>query len=82
MIKQHDARTQAESQTTTVPARAMPGDTFRLLFSKREAARALAISLRKVDYLISEGKLKTTRIGRRCLVHRNELERFARTAGV
>lgn len=60
----------------------MPGDTFRLLFSKREAARALAISLRKVDYLISEGKLKTTRIGRRCLVHRNELERFARTAGV
>ena len=73
---------QAESQTATLPARAISGETFRLLFSRREAARALAISVRKLDYLISERKLKTTRIGRRCLVHRSELERFARTAGV
>ena len=54
------------------------GETPRLLFPKREAARMLGISVRKLDYLIAQGRLSVSRIDGRVLVARWELERFAR----
>ncbi len=49
-----------------------------ILLSKRESARALSISLRKLEYLIAAKELKVRRIGRRVLVPRRSLEDFAR----
>lgn len=37
----------------------------------------LSLSLRKLDYLIEQGHLKVTRIGRKVTVHSRELEKFA-----
>ncbi len=48
-----------------------------LAFTRREAADALRISLRTLDYLLAQGKLRGRRIGRRVVIPRAELERFA-----
>jgi excisionase family DNA binding protein len=50
----------------------------RLLLSKMEACYALNISPRKLDYLIAEKAIRVVRIGRRVLISRQALERFAR----
>jgi excisionase family DNA binding protein len=42
-----------------------------------QAAEALDLSLRGIDYLISRGKLRAIRVGRRVLIPRIEIERFA-----
>jgi excisionase family DNA binding protein len=52
--------------------------TEKFLYTKREAARLLSISLRSIDYLIFSQQLPTRRIGRRVLVHRDAIEQFAR----
>lgn len=49
-----------------------------LLFSREDAARLLAISLRKLDYLIQNKQLDVIRVGKRTLIARVELEKFAR----
>ena len=49
----------------------------KILFDRKSAALALSISVRSLDYLIAGGQLKTRRIGRKVLVHRSELRRFA-----
>lgn len=54
------------------------GSEERILFGVRDAAFFLGISPRKICYLIQSGELKPTRIGRRTLLHRAILERFAR----
>jgi excisionase family DNA binding protein len=51
----------------------------QILLSRRDAAMALGVSLRTIDYLISRGELRARPIGRRKMVARVELERFART---
>lgn len=51
----------------------------RLLYSRADAAAALSISIRSVDYLISEGKLSTRRIGRKTLIPVGDVRRFARS---
>jgi Helix-turn-helix domain len=51
----------------------------KLLYSRREAAAALSLSIRSVDYLISSGQLTTRRIGRKILIPVIELRKFART---
>jgi excisionase family DNA binding protein len=52
----------------------------KLLVTRHEAAAAaLGLSLRGVDYLLAQGKLATRKIGRRRLIPRTELERFARS---
>jgi excisionase family DNA binding protein len=48
-----------------------------LLLDKKTAAKALSISVRMLEYLISGGKLQTHRIGRRVLVPYGSLRRFA-----
>ena len=50
----------------------------RLLLSKKEAAVALGISVRTVEYLIASKQLDARRIGRRRLVPRTALEKLAR----
>ena len=44
---------------------------------RAQAAEALDLSLRGIDYLIARGKLRAIRVGRRVLIPRTELERFA-----
>jgi excisionase family DNA binding protein len=50
----------------------------KVLYTKREAAQLLSISLRSLDYLITSEQLRTRRIGRRVLLHRDAIEQFAR----
>jgi excisionase family DNA binding protein len=52
--------------------------TGKVLYTKREAAQLLSISLRSLDYLIFSRQLPTRRIGRRVLVHRDSIEGFAK----
>jgi excisionase family DNA binding protein len=54
----------------------MPTPT-RLLFPRRDAAFQLGISVRSLDYLISNKKINFRKIGKRVLIHWKELERFA-----
>jgi excisionase family DNA binding protein len=48
-----------------------------LLVSRRDAAIALGISLRSIDYLLARGELPARQIGRRKMIARAALERFA-----
>lgn len=50
----------------------------QLLVGRREAAEALGISLRTLDYMIARGQLVARQIGRRVLIQRSELEKFAK----
>lgn len=75
---QSGAPMQQQSQPPLSSALPTPGETLRLLYPKREAARMLGISVRKLDYLIAQGRLSVSRIDGRVLVARCELERFAR----
>lgn len=54
----------------------------RLLFSRRETALLLNISPRQLTRVIANGRIDVTRIGRRTLIHREEVERFARNGHV
>lgn len=49
-----------------------------IAFSRREVADALRVSLRTVDYLLAHGKLRGTRIGRRVVIPRAEVEELLR----
>lgn len=50
----------------------------QLLVSKRDAAAMLGLSIRTLENLISLKELPARRIGRRCMIERQALERFAR----
>jgi excisionase family DNA binding protein len=49
-----------------------------LLLTKKQAASALGISIRSVEYLLASGKLEGRRLGRRRLVTRRSAEKLAR----
>lgn len=49
-----------------------------ILVSKKEAAKALSISIRTLEYLIGGGKIRYRRIGRRILIPVRALSEFAR----
>ena len=51
----------------------------RLLVSRKAAAEMLTISIRKVDYLIADGRLLTRRIDNRVLIPTEEIRKFARS---
>jgi excisionase family DNA binding protein len=53
--------------------------TTRLLYPRKDAAFQLGISVRSLDYLISNKKINFRKIGKRVLIHHKELERFAST---
>jgi excisionase family DNA binding protein len=46
--------------------------------SRKDAAQRLGVSLRTIDYLITEGKLPVRKIGRRTLIPVRTLEQFAK----
>jgi excisionase family DNA binding protein len=49
----------------------------QILLSKRQAAQVLSISVRTLDKLIMSKRLPVHRIGRRVLISRSAIERFA-----
>jgi len=49
----------------------------QVLFSKTDASRALNLSIRTLEGLIRRGELRTRRIGRRVLISRTEINKFA-----
>lgn len=49
----------------------------KVLYSRQEAAEMLGLSLSSVQELMHRGLLKGIRKGRRLLLHRTDLERFA-----
>jgi len=49
----------------------------RLLYGRKEAAFALSISVREVDYGLSFGEFETRRVGRRVLITASSLKRWA-----
>ena len=51
---------------------------LKLLYTKREAAQLLSLSVRSIDYLITNCEIASRRVGRRVLIHRDVIERFAR----
>jgi excisionase family DNA binding protein len=50
----------------------------RILHNKRESAALLNLSERMIEYLIARHELRSVKIGKRRLIARTELERFAR----
>lgn len=56
----------------------MPENLATLAMTRREAADALRVSLRTIDYLLEQGKLRARRIGRRIVIPRAELEHLLR----
>lgn len=52
--------------------------TERILYSKRDAAAGLGLSVRTLETLIAVRELKSVSVGRRRMIPATELERFAR----
>ena len=55
----------------------MQTTTERLLYPRRDAAFQLGVSVRTLDYMIARKELETRRIGKKVLVTRRSLVRFA-----
>lgn len=49
----------------------------KFFYARHEAANALAVSVRSIDYLISEKKLRTRRYKRRVLIPSEDVKRVA-----
>jgi len=56
----------------------MNSSVEKLLYSRRDAAEALSLSVRSIDYLITAGRLPTRRVGGKILVPAHAVRRFAR----
>jgi hypothetical protein len=50
----------------------------KLLYSRRDTAEALSLSVRSVDYLITTGRLTMRRVGGKILIPASAVRRFAR----
>ena len=55
----------------------MSTQTERLLYPRKDAAFQLGVSIRTLDYMIARKELETRRIGKKVLVTRRSLVRFA-----
>ncbi len=53
-------------------------EVSKLLYSRKDAAFALSISIRSLDYIIAAKELKFRKIGKKILVPAAELARYAR----
>lgn len=56
----------------------MDHNVEKLLYSRRDAAEALSLSIRSVDYLITTGRLSTRRVGSKILIPAGAIRRFAK----
>ena len=62
-----------------VPAwKRLDGQILPILVSRRTAGRLLNLCLRTISKLIASGELRAKRVGKRVLLLREDLERFAR----
>jgi hypothetical protein len=59
----------ASADTTPIP---------KLLYSRKDAAFALSISIRSLDYIIAARQLKFRKDGKKILIPAGELSRYAR----
>ena len=50
----------------------------KLLYSKQDAAEALSLSVRSIDYLITTQRLPMRRVGGKVMIPVNAVRRFAR----
>ncbi len=50
----------------------------QLALSRKDAAAALGVSLRTIDYLLARGELRGRRIGRRIVIPKSALEALLR----
>jgi excisionase family DNA binding protein len=50
----------------------------KVLYSREEAAQALAISVSTLQIMIANGTLRSCKFGRLRLIHRDEIERIGR----
>jgi excisionase family DNA binding protein len=50
---------------------------MKLLYTRDEAAYSLGVCVRAIDYLIAKGDLETKRIGKKVLISREVLRRYA-----
>jgi excisionase family DNA binding protein len=74
-----EARLNDNSPTFRPPELAQNAAAFLvLLFSLKDSARILSISPRTLQTLIATKQIPVRRIGRRVLIHRKDLEAFAR----
>jgi excisionase family DNA binding protein len=51
-------------------------DSHKLAYSPKEAATATSLSVRQISRAISAGDLKSSKIGRRRVIARADLERY------
>ena len=51
----------------------------RLLYGRKEAAYALCVSVRRVDYGIALGEFETRRVGKRVLITARSVKQWAST---
>lgn len=51
-----------------------------LLFCRKDAAAMLAISIRSLDYLLADGRLKAQRMGRKVVIRHKEIERVSKSS--
>jgi len=58
------------------PVAALPAPHFEPLYTKRQAAAALSVSLGTIDNLIRAGRLRAIKINSACRIHPAELRRF------
>ena len=56
----------------------MEHNVEKLLYSRRDAAEALSLSIRSIDYLITTGRLSSRRVGSKILIPAGAIRRFAR----
>jgi excisionase family DNA binding protein len=62
-----------------ITAAAISPDTPKLLFSRKEAAYSLGLSLRSICTLLKNGKLKYRKVGVKTLIPHQELVRFSKS---
>lgn len=48
-----------------------------LFYSRNETARILGLSVRSVDHLLATGQLRSSKLGRRRVIHRETIRLFA-----
>lgn len=71
----------AERAAEIVLERRREADAGSPWLSVADGAAYLSISERQLQRAITKGKITSTTIGRRRLLHRDELDRFARATG-
>jgi excisionase family DNA binding protein len=73
--------TQAQVPDRIPETHAIP-PSEKLMFGKREAAALLSIGVRTLDRLLAAGRIRHKRVGKKILISRIEIEKFAKGGDV